>query len=126
MSYDEDLFRRINILLKNTIGVEPKKMFGGICFMHRGNMMCGIDGRRLMVRVGPAQYDYALSLKHASVMDITGTPMKGFIFVGEPGFKTDKSLRIWLDLGLNFTSTLPLKKSKKKIAKRTNNKRRKA
>lgn len=126
MSYDEDLFRRINILLKDTRGVEPKKMFGGICFMHRGNMMCGIDGRRLMVRVGPAQYDYALLLKHAYVMDITGKPMKGFIFVGEHGFKTDKSLRKWIDLGLNFTSTLPLKKSKKKIAKRTINKRRKA
>lgn len=92
--------------------------------MHKGNMLCGIDGQRLMIRVGPEQYDHALSLKHASVMDITGKPMKGFIFVSELGYKTDKGLSKWLDLGLSFTSALPPKNSKKKIA--TRNKRRKA
>ena len=125
MSYDEDLFQRISTLLKTTKGVAPKKMFGGICFMHKGNMLCGIDGRRLMVRVGPGQYDHALSLKHASVMDITGKPMKGFIFISEDGYKTDKGLRKWLDLGLNFTATLPPKKGNKKKTTTISNRRRK-
>ena len=114
MSYDEDLFQRISTLLKTTKGIIPKKMFGGICFMHKGNMLCGIDGQRLMVRVGLDQYNHALSLKYASVMDITGKPMKGFIFVSKDGYKTNKSLGKWLSLGLNFTSTLPAKKVKKK------------
>lgn len=125
MSYDEGLFQRISMLLKGTKGVEPKKMFGGICFMHKGNMLCGIDGQRLMVRVGPDQYNHTLSLKHASVMDITGKPMKGFIFVSGEGYKTNKGLSKWLDLGLNFTATLPPKSTKKKMAKTKNNKRRK-
>lgn len=107
MSYDEKLFLRISGLLKSTKSIEPKKMFGGICFMHRGNMLCGIDGRRLMVRVGPDQYDAVLKIKHAKVMDITGKPMKGFIFVDENGYKTEKTLNKWLNLGLNFTETLP-------------------
>lgn len=124
MSYDEGLFQRLSVLLKSTKGIEPKKMFGGICFMHRGNMLCGIDGSRLMVRVGPEQHMRALSLKHAKVMDITGKPMKGFIFVDEDGYKTDKALGKWLVLGLNFTATLPLKKPKKKKDKSINNKRR--
>ena len=94
--------------------------------MHRGNMLCGIDGQRLMVRVGPDQYGHALSLKNASVMDITGKPMKGFIFVSESGYKTDKGLSKWLDLGLNFTATLPPKKSKKKKARTTDNRRKKS
>ncbi len=126
MSYDEDLFQRIAGLLKRKKGIEPKKMFGGICFMHCGNMLCGIDGRRLMVRVGPDQHDRALSLKHAKVMDITGKPMKGFIFVSEDVYKTDKGLSKWLDLGLIFTTTLPPKKIQKKKAKTINNKRRKS
>lgn len=114
MPYDEDLFQRITEMLKKTKNVEPKKMFGGICFMHRGNMLCGIDGQRLMVRVGPDQYDHALRLKHAKVMDITGRPMKGFIFVEKVGFKNKRDLQKWIDLGLDFTSALPIKKQKTK------------
>lgn len=114
MSYDVDLFDRISTLLKPTRGIEAKKMFGGICFMHRGNMLCGVDKSRLMVRVGADQYDVVLKMKHAQVMDITGKPMKGFIFVNEAGYKTDKALEAWLDLGLNFTASLPRKKTKKK------------
>lgn len=112
MSYNKNLFDKISVLLKSIQGVEPKKMFGGICFMHRGNMLCGIDGDRLMVRVGPEQYEYALSLKYASVMDITGKPMKGFIFVNPTGTKSKTALKKWIELGLNFTSTLSPKNKK--------------
>lgn len=115
MPYDADLFDRVSRLLKSISGFEPKKMFGGICFMHRGNMLCGIDNSRLMVRVGLDQYESVLKMKYAKVMDITGKPMKGFIFVDEAGYKTASALSKWLDLGLKFTSTLPAKKIKKKI-----------
>jgi len=47
VSYNENLFQRIAAFLKSTKGIESKKMFGGICFMHRGNMLCGIDKERL-------------------------------------------------------------------------------
>ncbi len=75
-------------------------------------MLCGIDGQRLMVRVGPDQHAQALSLKYASVMDITGKPMKGFIFVSPNGTRSVSDLKKWIKLGLNFTSSLPPKKSK--------------
>lgn len=113
MPHDEKLYKRISEILESTKDIKPKKMFGGICFMHRGNMLCGIDGSRLMVRVGPDQHESALLLKHARVMDITGKPMKGFIFVDEAGYKNDQNLAKWIDLGLNFTNTLPKKKEKK-------------
>ncbi len=43
-------------------------------------------------------------------MDFTGKPLKGFIFVSEDGYKTDRDLKRWIDLGLSFVSTLPAKK----------------
>lgn len=87
--------------------------------MHRGNMLCGLDGKRLMVRVGLEQYDRALLLKHASVMDITGKPMKGFIFVSHAGTRSNSDLKKWIALGLKFTSSLPSKrKSPAKRGKR--------
>ena len=90
-------------------------MFDGICFMDRGHMLCGINKSRLMVRVDPDQYESSLKMKHAKVMDITGKPMKGFIFVEEAGYKTASTLSKWIDLSLNFTSTLLRKKTTKKI-----------
>ncbi len=79
MSYDEKLFNRVSSMLKSTKSIESKKMFGGICFMHRGNMLCGVDGKRLMLRVGPEQYQSVLKMKYVAEMDITGRPLKGFV-----------------------------------------------
>ncbi len=86
--------------------------------MHRGNMLCGIDKKRLMLRVGPEQYEAVLKMKYAKVMDITGRPLKGFIFVANAGIKTDSDLKRWLQLGLKFTKGLSAKKSTKKTVKR--------
>ena len=117
MAYDEKLVVRVRKVLAGYKAVTEIKMFGGICFMHKGNMLCGVDGDRLMVRVGPEQYDDVLSMKHARVMDITGKPMKGFIFVHEEGFRDLKQLKKWIELGLNFTASLPPKKPKSKAKK---------
>ncbi len=110
MSHDKDLEERILKMLDEISNIEVKKMFGGVVFMHRGNMLCGIDKTRLMVRVGPEQHEKVLKLKHAKVMDITGKSMKGFIFVYPPGTKTQGALKKWLKLGLKFTNTLKAKK----------------
>lgn len=109
MPHDTKLEARILAILKNTTQIKIKKMFGGIVFMHRGNMLCGIDKNRLMVRVGSEQYDMVLKMKNANEMDITGKPMRGFIFIYPVGMKTQKELKSWIDLGLNFTKTLKKK-----------------
>lgn len=117
MAHNVELEKRIKKILKAKKKIEIKNMFGGICFMHNGNMLCGIDKNRLMVRVGPEQYESVLKMKYAKVMDITGKPMKGFIFVSEDGLKSDSNLKKWIQLGLNFTGHLPPKKSKTKNGK---------
>jgi TfoX/Sxy family transcriptional regulator of competence genes len=107
MAYDEKLAAKIEDALGNTRGITTKKMFGGLCFLHNGNMLCGIDkNRNLMVRVGPEQYDEALAQKHAREMDFTGRPLKGMIYVSPDGYKTKAALSGWVQLGLNFTGTL--------------------
>jgi hypothetical protein len=45
----------------------------------------------LVVRVGPERYEKALSRAHARPMDFTGRPLKGYVFVGPGGLKTDKT-----------------------------------
>ena len=109
MAYDEDLAHRLRIAFQDEAGVVEKKMFGGIAFMVRGNMCCGVNGSNLMVRVGAEQYDDAVSLPHARPMDFTGRPMRGLVYVDGNGLETDKNLREWIDLSMKFVSTLPPK-----------------
>ena len=109
MAYDEELAERIRRALAGRQGVSEKKMFGGIAFMLRGNMCCGIVRDDLMVRVGPERYEEALARPHARPMDFTGRPMRGMVYVTPEGCRTDEALKRWVEQGLNFAATLPAK-----------------
>ena len=109
MAYGEDLAHRLRIAFQDETGVVEKKMFGGIAFMVRGHMCCGVTGKDLMVRVGAEQYGDALSLPHARPMDFTGRPMRGFVYVSADGLDADDNLKEWVNRGLRFVSTLPPK-----------------
>jgi len=84
-------------------------MFGGLAFMVKGHMCCGIVGEDLVVRVGADAHEEALSQPHARAMDFTGRPMKGFVYVGPLGYRTTLGLKTWIRRGLCFVSSLPPK-----------------
>lgn len=109
MAYDEGLAQRIRETLAETTGVVEKKMFGGLCFMLRGNMCAGVSGDELMVRVGPDAYGEALALPHAREMDFTGKPLRGFVYVDPLGFESDEDLESWIERGARFARSLPAK-----------------
>ena len=109
MAYDEELAERVRGALAGCEGLTEKRMFGGIAFMLRGNMSCGIVSDKLMVRVGPERFDEALTLPHARPMDFTGRPMRGMVYVTPEGCRTDEALKRWVEQGLNFAATLPAK-----------------
>lgn len=100
---------RVRKILKRHSGVAEIKMFGGLCFTLHGNMCCGTLKEDLVVRVGPGRYEDALAQPHARPMDFTGKPIKGFVFVGPGGTKTDALLKRWIKLSTDFASSLPPK-----------------
>lgn len=110
MAYDEALAGRIRAILARRRGVTERKMFGGIAFMLRGNMCCGALKKYLVVRVGPEYYPKALSRPHARPMDFTGRPLKGFVYVEPGGYRTDRVLTRWIDLGVDYVASLPKKR----------------
>lgn len=109
MAYDETLAERIRELLKGRKHITEKRMFGGIAFLARDHMFVGVSGDALMVRVGPSAYEESLRRAHVRVMDFTGRPMKGYVFVDHAGLEHDDDLRHWLDAGHTFVQTLPAK-----------------
>ena len=108
MAYDEGLAERVEMAL-GELDVVGKRMFGGVGYMLRGNMACGVHGDALIVRMGPDAYDEALAQPHTRVFDITGRPMRGWVMVDAEGCAADEALDAWVKRGVDFAMTLPPK-----------------
>jgi len=52
LAYDAGLVERVRDALGGEEGLRERKMFGGVAFMVRGNMACGVLEDGLIVRVG--------------------------------------------------------------------------
>ncbi|MFN8006769.1 MAG: TfoX/Sxy family protein [Terriglobia bacterium] len=111
MSYDESIAQRVRALLVNRTDVIEKKMFGGLTFLVRHNMCCGVVGADLVVRVGAEGHRAALEQPGAREMDFTGRPLKGLVYVRKRAVESDENLRQWVDRGLNFVLSLPPKQN---------------
>ena len=109
MAFEEKLATRMRDILSKRVEVSERRMFGGLAFMVRGHMACGIVGDDLMVRVGTHGFDSALKKPHARPMDFTGRPSRGMVYVASAGVRTKAMLRNWIVLGIAFVETLPPK-----------------
>jgi len=107
--FDQKVADRVRLFLRSKGEVTERKMFGGVAFMVRGNMICAVGKEHLMVRVGPSEYEAALRAPHAHPMRFTGKPMRGYITVDPAGYETSSGLGFWLQKALAFVGTLPLK-----------------
>lgn len=106
----EEMADRVRHLMVDDPNVAEKKMFGGVCFMLKGNMLCGpIKNGDMMFRVGKEQEKEALSRVGARKMNFTGKPMKGFVFVSAETLEADSSIYEWIALATNFVGNLPAK-----------------
>lgn len=113
MPYEERLAERIRAVLSGWSGVEERRMFGGIAFLLRGNMCCGVTNDLLVLWLGTQGAELALSARHTREMDFTGKPMKGMVYVEPEGSRTEAELRGWLEQAVQFVQTLPEKRGVK-------------
>jgi len=107
MAYDETLANRLRELLAGEHGITEKKMFGGLAFLLNGHMTVSASGKGgLLARVDPAQTDAALARPHASLMEMRGRTMDGWIRVAPEGIKTKRQLEPWVKRSLSYVKTL--------------------
>lgn len=109
MAYDVALADRIRRHLAGLPGVSEKKMFGGLCFLVNGHMVCGPVRDLLIVRVGPTGHADALAQPDARPMTFTGRPMRGFVEVEAAALDDDGVLADWVDRGVAHALSLPSK-----------------
>lgn len=66
------------------------------------------------MRVKPEEMAVFLKKPGVRPMDFTGRPMKGFLYIGSAGYKTDAALKGWVTRTAATVSSLPSKKARKK------------
>lgn len=109
MPYNPALDDKLQHITRAWAGGERKKMFGGTGYLLNGNMAAGVYRDLLVLRVGLAQEEELLTQSWCRRMDITGKPMKGWLFVEAEGWDDETCLTELLDLTRDFVSSLPPK-----------------
>ena len=110
MAYDEELADRIRELIAGEADVTEKKMFGGLAFLIGGNMALAASGQGgILVRADPMQSDKLVATSSASLLEMRGRRMLGWLRVGADDVETKPQLAKWVELGASYARSLPPK-----------------
>lgn len=109
MAYDEGLAQVLRDALAEHEGITEKNMFGGLCFMLNGNMLCGVHTKGGMARVGKVNEAAALAMDGVDPLSFTGRPMGGMVDVSDEVFIDDDRRAAILALAEEFVGAMPAK-----------------
>jgi hypothetical protein len=107
MAYDESLAARVRQSLAGRLDLEEKTMFGGLTFMVAGNMCCGVNRDDLIIRLDAGTALEDLHSPHVRAWDFMKRPMRGTFAVSAAGSATQKTVDLWVELGLRHALSLP-------------------
>lgn len=109
MAYDEGYAELMRQELAGTSGITEKKMFGGLCFLKDGNMVCGVHAGGGMARVGKDAEPAALKIEGISPLSFTGRKMGGMVDVSDDALADDDLRAQIVRLALDYATSLPPK-----------------
>jgi TfoX/Sxy family transcriptional regulator of competence genes len=106
MAFDEALAMRVRAALASRRDIDERRMFGGLAFLMHGNMLCGVHGDALILRLGREGSAEALARPHVRPMDLTGKVLRTMVYVDPAGCRGSAQLRSWLERALRFNAEL--------------------
>ena len=109
MAYDDGMAEAMRADLGEVPGLSEKKMFGGLCFLLNGNMICGVHAGGAMFRPGKPREADALALSGVAPLSFTGRPMGGMVEVDEGAYADDEVRATLIQLSLANAASLPAK-----------------
>lgn len=108
MAYDEDLADRIRELIGAELGLEEKRMFGGLAFLIGGHMAVAASGQGgLLVRIDPEEAERLLREPGAAPMEMRGRELAGWLRVNASALEQRAALEPWVRRGVAYASSLP-------------------
>jgi len=109
MAYDEGHAQILRDLLANSDGITERKMFGGLCFMQNGNMLCGVHKDGGMFRVGKENESAARQVNGVGPLSFTGRKMGGMVDISAETLADEAALAALLALADQFVGQMPPK-----------------
>jgi hypothetical protein len=109
MAYDDGHAELLREDLADEPDITEKKMFGGLCFMKSGNMVCGVHKGGGMARVGKEAEAQALEIEGITPLSFTGRKMGGMVDVAEELFADDDRRAKIVGMALEYARSLPPK-----------------
>jgi hypothetical protein len=111
MAYDEELANRIREVVQHESGLSEMRMFGGLAFLINGNMAVAASGQGgLLLRCAPERTESHAGEPHVGRFEMRGKEMDGWLRVDPAAVESDKNLRHWLQIGLDYAASLPAKR----------------
>jgi hypothetical protein len=111
MAYDEELADRMRELVAGEPDVAEQRMFGGLAFLIGGNMAIAASGQGgALVRVEPTQTDELVATTDASIFEMRGRAMQGWVRVAPEHLQARDELARWVALGTAYARSLPPKR----------------
>ena len=84
-------------------------MYGDLCFLTHGNMICGVHKAGGMARVGKLAEPVALSLPGVNPLSFTGRTTGGMVDISPEAMDDDMLRRRLIGLALTHVQNLPPK-----------------
>ncbi|HEY1500328.1 MAG TPA: TfoX/Sxy family protein [Acidobacteriaceae bacterium] len=109
MPRDPGLEELVHSALGDLSGLSEKAMFGGWAFLLHGNLLCGARSGSLMLRVGPDNETWALTIPGVVPVVMRGRRMRGYVRASPEAFVNEAVRQRLVDAAVSFTRTLPRK-----------------
>lgn len=109
MAFDEQQAQLLRDELADLSGITEKKMFGGLCILLHGNMICGVHRDGGMARVGKELEAAALELDGVVPLSFTGRRMGGIVEFTAEALEDPAIRSAVMAMARDFVETLPPK-----------------
>ena len=109
MAFDEHHAQIMRDALADLEGITERRMFGGLCFMLNGNMLCGVHQDGGMARVGKENETEALEVEGVKPLSFTGRKMGGIVEFDGDVLENDQRRDQVLDLAYDYVGAVPAK-----------------
>ena len=94
--------------------ITVRPMFGNVSGFVNGNMFAGVFGDDLFVRLSEEKHDELLGYKGARLLEpMKGRPMRDYVVLPRAWLNQADTVRGWVALSFNWTSSLHPKKEVK-------------
>ena len=109
MPRDPGLEELVRCALGDLSGLTEKSMFGGWAFLLHGKLLCGARQGSLMLRVGPGNESWALTIPGVAPVVMRGRRMRGYVRASPEAYAQDDNRQRLMDAAVAFTRSIPKK-----------------